>query len=258
MSGQYDTPRFGGAGWSPRHASHREEIGQVWSACGAVTEWHPLRAVLLHRPGAAPDRGAGGSAGRPDAGAAGCGAGAGAARTAGGRLSSRGWRSGWCGRPGKAPPNLLFVADLLFMTPEERSSGGRLDGPGGRGAPRGATAGGAGSADSAHHPRWRDIRGGGCHVAGPRRGVASATGRRDHAPQLPPRWRRCWRSWTSPRSGRSCRPSPCIYGAFADRGPRPCCRLAGRRAAGAAAALRARGFVCWNHRRGRSWTWAGR
>ncbi len=42
---------YGGAGWSPRTASLREEIGTIWSACGLSNEYDPLKAVLLHRPG---------------------------------------------------------------------------------------------------------------------------------------------------------------------------------------------------------------
>ena len=117
MSGQYDTPAFGGAGWSPRHASHREEIGRVWSACGAVTEWHPLRAVLLHRPGAEIE-----GLADPLAVQMLAPLDAGRARAQHERLADAYRAAGVAVRvvrpAGKAPPNLLFVADLLFMTPE--------------------------------------------------------------------------------------------------------------------------------------------
>jgi arginine deiminase len=43
---------YGGEGWSPRTAPLRDEIGRLWGACGLEDEWGPLRAVLLHRPGA--------------------------------------------------------------------------------------------------------------------------------------------------------------------------------------------------------------
>ncbi|MFN8481513.1 MAG: arginine deiminase family protein [Anaerolineae bacterium] len=43
---------YGGDGWQPRTRSLREELGSLWAACGIGTEWEPLRAVLLHRPGA--------------------------------------------------------------------------------------------------------------------------------------------------------------------------------------------------------------
>lgn len=46
----FGTAAYGGAGWSPRLASHAEEIGQLWSG-GIDSEWRPLRSVLLRRPG---------------------------------------------------------------------------------------------------------------------------------------------------------------------------------------------------------------
>jgi hypothetical protein len=42
---------YGGAGWSPRTASLRQEMGDIWGPWGVASEWGPLRAVLLHRPG---------------------------------------------------------------------------------------------------------------------------------------------------------------------------------------------------------------
>jgi len=42
---------YGGEGWSPRTAGLRDEIGRIWNRCGADSEWAPLKAVLLHRPG---------------------------------------------------------------------------------------------------------------------------------------------------------------------------------------------------------------
>jgi len=47
----FDTAAYGGPGWSPRSASHAEELGRLWADCGIENEWAPLRAVLLHRPG---------------------------------------------------------------------------------------------------------------------------------------------------------------------------------------------------------------
>lgn len=41
----------GGAGWSPRTTSLRDEIGKIWRVCGVESEWSPLKAVLMHRPG---------------------------------------------------------------------------------------------------------------------------------------------------------------------------------------------------------------
>jgi arginine deiminase len=42
---------YGGDGWTPRTRSLREEIGSLWGPCGIASEWRPLIAVLLHRPG---------------------------------------------------------------------------------------------------------------------------------------------------------------------------------------------------------------
>ncbi len=42
---------YGGDGWSPRLKSLKNEIGNVWEACGISNEWGQLKAVLLHRPG---------------------------------------------------------------------------------------------------------------------------------------------------------------------------------------------------------------
>jgi N-dimethylarginine dimethylaminohydrolase len=41
---------YGGAGWSPRTASHADEIGRLWSG-GVDSEWRRLKRVLLRRPG---------------------------------------------------------------------------------------------------------------------------------------------------------------------------------------------------------------
>jgi len=43
---------YGGDNWSPRLSRHREEIGVVWASCGINSEWAPLKQVLLHQPGA--------------------------------------------------------------------------------------------------------------------------------------------------------------------------------------------------------------
>jgi len=108
---------YGGPSWSPRRTSLRDEIGSLWGLCGVSNEWAPLQAVLLHTPGPELDAGA-----DPD---------------------SRQWldyiditraRKQHEGLieayrqagvqvhrvdPGALPPpNLIFVADLFFMTGE--------------------------------------------------------------------------------------------------------------------------------------------
>ncbi len=47
----FNASAYGGAGWSPRSQSLAEELGRVWGRCGSASEWSPLKAVLLHRPG---------------------------------------------------------------------------------------------------------------------------------------------------------------------------------------------------------------
>ncbi len=42
----------GGEGWQSREGSTASELGSVWAACGVTSECGPLRAVLMHRPGA--------------------------------------------------------------------------------------------------------------------------------------------------------------------------------------------------------------
>jgi N-dimethylarginine dimethylaminohydrolase len=48
---RYLAAAFGGDRWSPRLSSHRDEIGVVWESCGINSEWATLKQVLLHRPG---------------------------------------------------------------------------------------------------------------------------------------------------------------------------------------------------------------
>jgi len=107
----------GGVGWSPRIVSLRHEIGKIWGVCGVETEWSPLKAVLMHRPG--PEIETIKDANKVlmldilDA------------------TSARNQHDGLVEAYRKAgvtvfyvepsatpPPNQMFVADLFFMTPE--------------------------------------------------------------------------------------------------------------------------------------------
>ena len=112
-----DAAAYGGAGWLPRHASLRQEIGGLWAACGVEREWTRLRAVLLHTPGAEWDDLADADAAQmltlPDAAAA--------------RRQHQALADAYAAAgvavsqiaPATTPsPNLLFAADLFFMTPE--------------------------------------------------------------------------------------------------------------------------------------------
>ncbi len=108
---------YGGRGWSPRTAALRQEIGQVWGACGVESEWARLKAVLLHGPGAEleelmdpneaqmlapvdPTR----IRQQHDAIAQ--------------AYQDAGVAVHYVEPDGTPPPNLMFVADLMFMTPE--------------------------------------------------------------------------------------------------------------------------------------------
>ncbi len=108
---------LGGPGWSPRTASLREEIGTLWSSCGADTEWMPLKRVLMHRPGA--ELGASSDPGsvqmlEPVEWEE--------ARREHEALEAAyrelGIRVDLIEPDGTPPPNLVFAADLFFMTAE--------------------------------------------------------------------------------------------------------------------------------------------
>jgi arginine deiminase len=108
---------YGGPGWSPRTASLRQEIGQVWGACGVASEWSPLKAVLLHRPGPELDKLA-----DPDAAQMLSPLDADRARRQHDALAQAYRDAGvavhYVEPGGTPPPNLMFVADLMFTTPE--------------------------------------------------------------------------------------------------------------------------------------------
>ena len=108
---------YGGPGWSPRTEPLLHEIGGLWARCGIDSEWAPLKAVLLHPPGpelaevADPDRAQ--MLDRLDAGRA---------RAQHDALAQAYHDAGvevrYVESDRLPPPNLIFVADLLFMTPE--------------------------------------------------------------------------------------------------------------------------------------------
>jgi len=108
---------YGGRGWSPRKLSLREEIRHLWGPCGIVTEWSPLKAVLLHQPG--PELEASGDPNSVQMLAA---IDAGRARQQHATLAQAYRDAGvtvYYVEPDQTPPpNLMFVADLLLMTPE--------------------------------------------------------------------------------------------------------------------------------------------
>ncbi|MFQ5740778.1 MAG: dimethylarginine dimethylaminohydrolase family protein [Acidobacteriota bacterium] len=116
-SARQKTSAYGGPGWSPRLLSMGEEIGSVWASCGLDSEWSSLRSVLLHRPGEELAASADPSAcqmlasleieraRRQHDGLAGA-------------FRNLGVDVHLVSPAGPVPPNLMFVADLLLMTPE--------------------------------------------------------------------------------------------------------------------------------------------
>ena len=108
---------YGGAGWSPRGTTLRQEIGTIWGACGVATEWEPLRSVLLHRPGPEIEHIA-----DPDEAQMLAPLDALLAQRQHDDIASAYREVGVSVHyvePDQGPsPNLMFVADLVFMTPE--------------------------------------------------------------------------------------------------------------------------------------------
>jgi len=108
---------YGGTGWSPRTASLRQEIGRIWGTCGVATEWSPLKAVLLHRPGAELE-----DVTEPNAAQMLAPLDTGRARRQHDVLAQAYRDAGVAVHyvePAERPPsNLMFVADLMFMAPE--------------------------------------------------------------------------------------------------------------------------------------------
>ena len=117
MTELHTAAAYGGPGWSPREASLRQEIGTVWRECGVANEWSPLKAVLLHQPGpelaevCEPDKSQMLEALDVDL-----------ARQQHHALAQAFRESGidvfYLESAVIPPPNLMFVADLLFITPE--------------------------------------------------------------------------------------------------------------------------------------------
>lgn len=113
----FSASAYGGQGWSPRTDSLGQELGHIWAACGVATEWSPLKTVLLHRPGpeleniADPD--AVQMLDRPDFERA----------RQQHEAMAQAYRAAGITvhyvEPSQTPPpNQMFVADLMLMTPE--------------------------------------------------------------------------------------------------------------------------------------------
>jgi len=117
LESKFNAAAYGGKNWSPRTASHREEIGLLWEECGIDSEWKPVKSVLLHPPGAELENLSDPENAQmleiPNLSMA-CNqheAMAQAYRDAGVSVH-------FVGPSKSSHPNLIFCADLLFMTPE--------------------------------------------------------------------------------------------------------------------------------------------
>jgi arginine deiminase len=112
-----DFSAYGGKNWRPREKSHRAEIGSLWRSCGIDSEWMPLQSVLLHQPGieweTLSDPNDAQMLSVPDVELASqqhtCLADA---------YREAGVTVHYVDPDAKPPPNLIFCADLFFMTPE--------------------------------------------------------------------------------------------------------------------------------------------
>ena len=117
MTRKFERAAYGGEGWSPRERSIRDEIGDLWAPCGIDSEWRRLESVLLHRPGpeleAGPDADAALMITPPDAGRV---------REEHDALADTYRELGvtvhYVDPDSQPSPNQVFVADLMFMTPE--------------------------------------------------------------------------------------------------------------------------------------------
>jgi arginine deiminase len=108
---------YGGVGWSPRTASLRQEMGDIWGPWGVASEWGPLRAVLLHQPGVEIE-----GLADPDAAQMLAPVDPAAMRRHHDALAEAYRRAGvtvhYLEPSTTPPPNTLFVRDLFFTTPE--------------------------------------------------------------------------------------------------------------------------------------------
>jgi len=112
-----DVAAYGGAGWSPRSASLRQEMGTIWGRGGIVNEYGPLEAVLLHRPG--PELTASAD---PDAVQMLAPLQLELAQNQHDAITAAYEAAGvtvhYVAPEARPLPNQMFVADLMFMTPE--------------------------------------------------------------------------------------------------------------------------------------------
>jgi N-dimethylarginine dimethylaminohydrolase len=112
----FNVAACGGEGWSPRVLPLSQEIGDLWGHCGIAAEWTRLKKVLLHRPGSeiiAADHNAVQMLEPVDLAQA---------QSQHDDMADAYRRAGVSVHyvePTATPtPNQMFIADLMFMTPE--------------------------------------------------------------------------------------------------------------------------------------------
>ena len=114
----FESAAYGGPSWSARTRSLGDEIGDLWTACGIDSEWATLRAVLLHRPGSE----LAASAEDPDAVQMLEAVDVAAAQAEHDAMAEAYREQGvtvhYVAPDGAPPPNQMFCADLLLMTPQ--------------------------------------------------------------------------------------------------------------------------------------------
>jgi arginine deiminase len=108
---------FGGEGFKQRTKSLREEIGTLWAPCGINTEYMRLKTVLLHRPGSELDSLVNADSVQmldlPEQGEA-----AKQHEAIEKTYKKQGVNVRLLKPQETPPPNIMFQADLIFMTPE--------------------------------------------------------------------------------------------------------------------------------------------
>jgi N-dimethylarginine dimethylaminohydrolase len=108
---------YGGKKWSPRVKSHSEEIGSIWTTSGNNSEWSTIKSVLLHKPGPEIN-----SISDPEKYQMLAYMDAPLARKQHDNLAqiyqNQGIEVVYVSPSIPPSPNLMFCADLLFMTPE--------------------------------------------------------------------------------------------------------------------------------------------
>lgn len=114
---RHESTPYGGENWSPRKETHKQEIGSLWNRCGIDSEWAPLKAVLLHEPGLEWE-----NINNPDALQMIAAPNLNVAKDQHASIA-RAYREAGVTvnyvEPDHTPsPNLMFCADLYFMTPE--------------------------------------------------------------------------------------------------------------------------------------------